>query len=269
MSRESWAAELVAEGTENREAIIAFLEANFSKPKTSQNPGRTEEATPLNGASYTFKAFGVSANLSEAAIKQLVQFMVEHHYDGAGLYEIDYNSENAPTWAQSIWDAIKNNNPITNPKAFLFQLLNLLEVTAILTAVWEKDPSYVPTAPVFVGLTLAALATVRSNHFYASALGKLSPERVETILQEIETLKTATVGELRALFGEDTSENTKAAEALLRLLTRPSRLSRLDTGLRAGVGYGIKLSAAAALFLQEMKALPFPLIMALAFFAGT
>src|SRR3989338_6831728 len=235
--------------------IKKFLANNFSYKKI-------DDGTQLEiNDSYTLKTTDVE--FSKDQIKKLIGFMKDHHFDGV-IYDITYapSTKNvAIRYTKTFFKALAQN---LRPQATAYQILASLEVTATLSAIWEQDPNYYPSPFLFVGLGVAVLAMLRSNHFYTSIIGGLSSDDILTIQEKITRQKeTLFCSENLGAFPEE------AHNPLFHLLTKPNIPSRIDQEIRAWISYLVKLSASAAVFLEEFKTLPLHLVLSAAFVAGS
>lgn len=236
--------------TLNADAIKDFIAKNFSFDKGG---AREDMEAPLV---KTFSINGTNINLTEEQMIALIRVMIARQYDGtmhiAGFQASDRNA--CVQWLDSFYEALKQN---ANPAVIGYQLVNLLPLTAVITAVMEAKPDYRPTAWEFSALGVAALAVIRNNHFYAAAIAGASKEKIQKIVQEIVTAHNTLLDELKLVIPGDDADAIKSREQLLRLLTMPSLGKKVDQETRAVVAFLVKMGEAFALVYSDaFKTLP-------------
>jgi len=243
----------------DEQAIQHFIATHFSFEESDR-----AMLTDENINHYRFLHADIA--FTETELHALINFMKAHHFDGA-LYDAEYQPSSESLAVQSLIAAKKVLMQNIRPTAFVFQLLNLLEVTALLSAIWEKDKNFFPGPGLFSWLAVVALFTLRNNHYFASVIGEFSREKMIQIKINIEDQTRDLLNELAKL--TPGVEGVDINTILLRLLTKPLRHERILQELSSWIAYTVKLSATAAVFLEEFKLWPLHLTLFAATIAGT
>ncbi|MCX7124750.1 MAG: hypothetical protein NTU49_03165 [Gammaproteobacteria bacterium] len=242
------AEELGSTANLNLKKLKQFIANNFMEIKAGENSN-----------SYHNKKFEIT--LTTEKMQALIRVMTDAHYDGE-MHTSSYEITEENSWEKYGLSVVKTlSQNILVPTALLFQLLNLLECTAILTAIWEKKPEYKPDGFIYAALTVMGAATLRSNHLYSTVKGNVSKADIEAAHNEVITLQTKLKTSLKI--------DDQSAEKLTRLTTLPSTTMRTEQEVRCYISYAIKLSASFAILSEEFPNYPLFAITLAALLAGS
>lgn len=229
-----------------------------------------------------FHSSGFGAAIEQDVICELVKLLNHLHYDGFGLYDRTLRSfqKNVLVSSDNDLRSFKTPNGIFQryiqvflptfstlkrnlyPQVLAFQFINVLEVTAVLTALWEYNPNYKPDWKIYTVMGILALAVMRNNYYFAGAMAGLSQERIKTLRDEIcDNTRRFLTDYLREIFFRQreldatgttvplSSAREKLINALLQQITQPRLIERILQEWSSWSGAVVKFSATMAVCL--------------------
>lgn len=231
--------EISVKSRANRAAIEKFITNNF----TSEN-----ENYYLNNTDRT---------LSSEQMENFILFLVRHHYDGR-LHQLDFNSPEG--LYENYIKPIEAFLSTLRPAALAYQLPNTLEVTAILTLVWQLFPDYTPSVKDYAALTTIAVFIMRNNYYFT--LGNaFSKEKFERLQNDLEKIRDDLNTKINTL--GFTAENN-----LLALLTQPTILEKMLFTLGSAASFTVKMAASMAVMQTLLASYSMPIRLLAGIVAG-
>lgn len=252
-------------------AIVNFIDEHFYFDDTQQR----------------FFHHGVGIHITLDMMKNFVRFLQSQHYDGFGLYHsskvllqqdlvLSIDNSRATQTPGSIFQrhiqiflptgsTLKRN---LRPQVLAFQFINVLEVMAVLTALWEYDPNYKPDWKIYTVMSMLALAVMRNNYYYVGATAELSREQIVALQGCIQEYRNRLIQAMQEVFFPSarepgatgvtspdkanrplSSEKEKLVDMLLQEITQPRFSERALQEWSSWSGAAVKFSATMAVCL--------------------
>ncbi len=223
----------------NREKIEKFIVDNFTSHRIEYYLNNTK------------------CGLDITQMSSFIKFLVRHHYDGR-LHQPDFKSPKG--LYENYIKPIEAFLSTLRPAALAYQLPNTLEVTAILTLLWQLFPDYTPSVKDYAALTTIAVFIMRNNNYFTSG-NSVSKENFKELQENLQKIRDDLITEITHLGFTD--ENN-----LLTQLTKPTLYEQTVVTLGSAASFTVKMAASMAVMQTLLASYSMPIRLLAGIVAG-